>query len=259
MLIAVTREVSPAIGRCELTFVDRLPIDYQLACTQHRAYEQALKRLGCELLTLPAADDMPDCVFIEDTAVVLDELAVITRPGAASRRTERVLTALALNDHRRLETIESPGTLDGGDVLRIGRTLWVGTAGRSNWAGIGQLRTIVEEFGYEVRPVELRDCLHLKSAVTQVAPETLLVNPAWVDPRLFGPLQVVRVDESEAHAANALRVGQGLLMPASFPRTRARLEARGLAVTAVDVSELQKAEGAVTCCSLVFESPDEAA
>ena len=259
MLVAITREVSPAIGRCELTFADRLPIDYPRACAQHRAYEQALKRLGCELLTLPPADDLPDCVFIEDTAVVLDELAVITRPGAASRRPERVTTALALNDHRRLETIETPGTLDGGDVLRIGRTLWVGTAGRSNWAGIGQLRAIVAEFGYDVRPVELRDCLHLKSAVTQVAAETLLVNPAWVDPHVFGVPRLVCVDETEPHAANVLRVGPSLLMPAAFPRTRARLEAQGLTVVAVDVSELQKAEGAVTCCSLIFESPDEAA
>ncbi|MHB8079119.1 MAG: dimethylarginine dimethylaminohydrolase family protein [Candidatus Krumholzibacteriia bacterium] len=253
-LTAVTRDVSPALARCELTHLPRVDIDVARAHAQHQAYCAALTALGCRLIALQAEPDLPDSVFVEDTAVVLDELAVIARPGAASRRPECLSIAIVLSDHRPLVTLEKPATLDGGDVLLVGRTVWVGLSGRSNWSAVGQLRAIVGRHGYEVRPVELEGCLHLKSAVTLVAPDTVLLNPAWVDAQIFSGLDIVNVDPGEPHAANALRVGSGLIYPANFPRTRARLEARGLAVHPVDVSELQKAEGAVTCCSLVFRS-----
>lgn len=253
-LIAVTRDVSPALGNCELTHLPRVGIDVARAHRQHQAYLETLTGLGCRLIELEAEPDLPDSVFVEDTAVVLDELAVIARPGAASRRPECLSIAIVLSDHRPLVTLEKPATLDGGDVLLVGRTVWVGLSGRSNWSAVGQLRALVGRHGYEVRPVELDGCLHLKSAVTLVDPETVLLNPAWVEARIFGGLDVVHVDPGEPHAANTLRVGAGLIHPANFPRTRARLEARGLVVHPVDVSELQKAEGAVTCCSLVFRS-----
>lgn len=256
-LTALTRDVSPALARCELTHLPRVEIDVDRARAQHRAYLEALTALGCRLIGLQAEPDLPDSVFVEDTAIVLDELAVIARPGAASRRPECLSIAIVLSDHRPLVTLEKPATLDGGDVMLTGRTLWVGLSGRSNWSAVGQLRAIVGRHGYEVRPVELDGCLHLKSAVTPVGPETVLLNPAWVDAQVFGGFDVVTVDPGEPHAANALRVGPGLIHAASFPRTRARLEARGLAVHPVDVSELQKAEGAVTCCSLVFRSTAE--
>lgn len=251
-LVAVTRDVSPALAACELTHLPRVPIDVTRAAAQHRAYADLLARLGCRLIGLQAEPDLPDSVFVEDTAVVLDEVAVITRPGAPSRRAECLSIAIVLSDHRPLVKLEQPAALDGGDVLLAGRTLWVGLSGRTNWTALGQLREIVRRHGYEVRPAELSGCLHLKSAATLVAPDTVLVNPRWVDAGLFAGYDVVEVDPAEPHAANALRVGAGVVHPACFPRTRARLEARGLAVHPVDVAELQKAEGAVTCCSLVF-------
>lgn len=254
--IAITRDVSSSLGRCELSFLSRAEIDVTLAAAQHRAYRQALQSLGCRVLELPAQDALPDAVFVEDMAVVLDEVAVMTRPGAESRRAEGASVAEALARHRPLRTIDAPGTLDGGDVLRVGRRLYVGQSARSNAAGAAQLHERISKFGYEVQPVPIRGCLHLKSAVTQVAEDTLLVQPAWVDPAAFAGFRLIEVDPEEAHAANALWVGGGVVYPACFPRTQRRLEAAGISVTSVDVSELQKAEGAVTCCSLVLrEAP----
>jgi dimethylargininase len=250
-LLALTRDISPAIEHCELTHVERMTIDLAQARSEHEAYEAALRDLGCDVRRLPAGADMPDSVFIEDTALVLDELAVITRPGAESRRAEGDSVATVLAAFRPLLSIEA-GTLDGGDVLRVGRSVYVGEGARSNAEGIAQLRDILAQFRYSVQAVPTRDCLHLKSAVTQVAEDTLLVNPAWVDVAVFPDYRLIEIDPAEQHAANALRIGDGVLYPSCFPRTRQRLEAVGIAVTAVDVSELQKAEGAVTCCSLVF-------
>ena len=157
-----------------------------------------------------------------------------------------------LAQHRPLMAIEEPGTLDGGDVLRIGRDIYVGESARSNGAGIAQLRELLAPFGYRVHGVATRQCLHLKSAVTAVADDTLLINPAWVDTAPFAAYRLIEIDPGEEHAANTLRVGRGVIQPDCFPRTRQRLQDAGIAVTVVDVSELQKAEGAVTCCSLVF-------
>lgn len=254
MWLAITRDVSPTLGDCELSYVDREPIDVELAVAQHNLYRQALEALGCEVHSLPAEPGLPDSVFVEDVAIVLDEVAVMTRPGAPSRRGEVASVAESLGGWRPLLAIESPGTLDGGDVLRLGRTLYVGESARSNPAGIAQLRERLAPHGYAVRGVPTRGCLHLKSAVTQLDDDTVLLQPAWVERERFADFRVVEVDPAEPHAANVARIGDALLMPASFPRTRQRLLDAGFAVTVVDVSELQKAEGAVTCCSLVFRA-----
>jgi dimethylargininase len=251
-LIAITRDVSSSLGGCELSYLSRSAIDVTLAAAQHHAYRQALQSLGCRVLALPAEDAMPDAVFVEDVAVVLDEVAILTRPGAESRRAEGASVANVLARHRPLRALDAPGTLDGGDVLCVGRTLYAGQSARSNAEGVAQLRERVSGFGYKVQPVPIRGCLHLKSAVTQVADGTLLVQPAWVDPAAFPGLRLIEVDPGEEHAANALWAGGGVLYPSCFPRTQRRLEEAGIAVTPVDVSELQKAEGAVTCCSLVL-------
>ena len=254
MQIAITRGVSARIGACELTHLARQPIDAGRAREQHRAYEDALSRLGCRVETLPAVDELPDSVFVEDVAVVLDEIAVVTRPGAESRRPEADAVAMALAAHRRVTFIHAPGTLDGGDVLRLGRRIFAGRSGRSTESGIGQLRAVAWPYGYSVTAVDVRGCLHLKSAITEVAPGMVLVNPAWVDRAAFGGVSVIDVDPREAFAANGLLVGDRLIYPTSFPETRRRLENAGIVVEPVDVSELQKAEGAVTCCSLVFSA-----
>ena len=252
-LIALTREVSPSLLECELTHLGRAPIDIGLAREQHRAYEQALRDLGCRVERLPAEPGLPDAVFVEDTAVVVPELGVVTRPGAASRRPETESMAAALARYRRLALVDPPGTLDGGDVLRVGRRLFVGRSSRSNESGVSSLRQALAPFGYTVSSVGLEGCLHLKSAVSEVAPGILLVNPAWVDPGAFEAAELVEIDPQEPHAANVLRVGDRVLAAAAFPRTRARLEAQGIAVVSVDMSELAKAEGAVTCCSVLLE------
>lgn len=258
MLIAITRDVSPDLGGCELSFVPRMPIDPARAVAQHHGYQQALTALGCHVVSLAAEPNLPDAVFVEDVAVVFNEVAVMTRPGAVSRRAEGASVAQLLACYRPLLAIEAPGTLDGGDVLRIGRNVYVGESARSNASGIGQLRDLLAGHDYRVQGVPIRDCLHLKSAVTQAADGVVLLQPEWVDRAAFAGLRIIEVDPDEPHAANVLRIGDGVVMPACFPRTRQRLADAGIAVTAVDVSELQKAEGAVTCCSLVFGGPGDA-
>ena len=252
MRIAFTREVSESIADCQLTHLSRAPIDLARARHQHRAYESALESLGCRIQRLPAAHDLPDAVFVEDLAVVLPELVILARPGAASRRPELRTVEPALDGMRPLARIEPPGTLEGGDVLVVGRTLYVGRSARSNQEGIEQLVRHTAPFGYLVRPVPIDRCLHLKSAVTQVRDDLLLIQPAWVDARRFAPLSVLEVDPSEEYAANALRLDDAVVHPAAFSRTRARLEAGGVRVVAVDLSELALAEGGVTCCSLIL-------
>jgi len=253
-LLAITRAVSSSLAGCELSFVSRTPIDIDLAITQHRAYQDALRALGCRVLELPAIEAMPDAVFVEDVALVLDEVAVMTRPGAPSRRGEGASVAAVLAELRPLLRMEAPATIDGGDVLRLGREIHVGQSARSNAGGIEQLRTLLAPFGYRVQGVATRDCLHLKSAVTQVAPDALLLQPEWVDREVFDGWRIIEIDPDEPHAANALRIGDGarVIHPGCFPRTGQRLRDAGIDVTTVDVSELQKAEGAVTCCSLVL-------
>ncbi len=255
MLTAITREVSSSIAHCELTHLSREPIDLERARLQHRAYEQALSGLGCEVVSLAEQPELPDAVFVEDIAIALDECAIITRPGVESRRPEIDSIASRLGEYRQLYDIEAPGTLDGGDVLRVGRTIYVGLSGRTNPAAVDQLSGLAAPYGYIVRAVPVRGCLHLKSAVTQVAENTLLANPNWVERGSFSSaMDWLEVDPAEAYAANALLIGGSIIYPASFPRTQKRLEALGIPIHGVDVSELQKAEGAVTCCSLVFEA-----
>ncbi len=252
MRIALTRAVSPTIGQCELTHMERQPIDVALAQAQHDQYEAALTALGYQLVQLPAEPTLPDSVFVEDAAVVLDELAIITRPGADSRKLETVSIAKALEPYRTLHPIVAPGQVDGGDVLGVGKTLYVGLSSRSNQAAIDQMTAILKLFGYTVQGVQVTGFLHLKSAVTQVAEQTLLINPRWVDASIFGDVEIIEIDPTEAYAANTLRLGETVLYPNSYPRTRQKLEQHGIAVRAVDVAELIKAEGAVTCCSLIF-------
>lgn len=255
MMLALVRDLSPSIVRCELSHLAREPIDLKRATAQHLRYVSTLHALGCDIDYLPAEPDLPDAVFVEDTAVVLDELAIITRPGAESRRAETATTAEVLALHRPLQFIRPPGTLDGGDVLKVGRTVYVGRTPRSNPSGIQQLATLLEPAGYDVRPLPVTGCLHLKSAVTALTDNLLLVNPAWVDPSGFSsafPISFILVDPTEPFAANALPIGNTIIHPEEFPRTRERMEAQGLAVEPIPVSELAKAEGGVTCCSLLL-------
>jgi dimethylargininase len=252
-VIALTRAVSPNLDQCELTHAERQPIDVGRARAQHEAYEAALSELGCVIERVAPAPGFPDAVFVEDTAIVVPEVAVLARPGAVSRRGEVPSVAEALARHRAIERIEAPGTLDGGDVLRLGRQIWVGASERTNAEGAAQLRATLEPHGYRVRQVRVAGCLHLKTAVSAAADDTLLIHPEWVDRTEFGAVRLIQVDPAEPNAANVLRVGDTVVIPASHPRTRARLEQHRIPTRVVEVSELAKAEAGVTCCSILID------
>lgn len=252
-MIALTRPVSATLADCELTHLERVVIDVERAAMQHDVYEAVLRSLGAGVVTVSAAPAHADAVFIEDTAIVLDDVAVITRPGAASRRGELDAVAAALATYRPLLTMTAPATLDGGDVVRMARTLYVGRSGRTNAAGIEQLRRLVGPYDYRVIGVDFSGCLHLKSAATAIGDDVLLFNSEWVSAAAFPGCDAMTIDASEPHGANALQIGDDLIYSSQYPRTGALLEGRGFRLALVDVSELAKAEGAVTCCSLIVD------
>jgi dimethylargininase len=255
-LLALTRDVSPRLAECELTHLSRTGLDVERARAEHRGYERALTELGAVVRRLPPLDDAPDGVFVEDTAVVLDEVAVLARPGAGSRRGEVDSVASALAPLRPLRRLRAPATLDGGDVLRMGRVLYVGRSSRTNAEGRRQLAEMLTEPGYEVREVDLRGCLHLKSAVTALDHRTVLLDPRCVDPLDFSPHAVVETPPEELRAANVLRIGSDILLPRHLPATAERLEARGWSLRRVAMDELTRAEAGVTCCSLLLDVSD---
>lgn len=254
MNIAITRQVSPAINQCELTHIPRQPINYERACVQHKQYEDALHNLGVDVISLGAQPDLPDSVFVEDVALVLDECAVMLNPGADSRRPEVASVEQALTPYRDIYRIQPPATVDGGDILQVGKTIYVGLSSRSTEGAITQLKSILEPHRYEVRGVRVTGCLHLKSAVTKVGENTLLINPEWVSKEHFPEMDFIEVDPSEPYAANAVLVDKTVIYPSAFPRTREKLKKTGIQLTVVEADELAKAEGALTCCSLLFQA-----
>src|SRR2546423_6810583 len=252
-VIAFVRQVAPSLARCELTHLARAPMDVTQAQGQRAQYVAALTALGCRIEWLPPLAAHPDGVFVEDTAVLVAEIALITRPGAAARRDEVESVAAALARHVPVRRVPEPACLEGGDVLRIGRTLYVGASGRTNRAGVAQLEEALRPFGYAVREVALRGCLHLKSACTFIPPDVLLANPSWVDPSAFDVGVVIAVDPHEPFAANTLTLRGLTLVSSVYPCTQRALEAAGIVTRAVEVSELHKAEAALTCMSLLLE------
>ena len=252
-LTAIVREVSPSINDCELSFHARDPIDVARAMAQHRAYQDCLTELGVRVISLPAESALPDAVFVEDPAVVVDEVSVISNMGAPSRRPEINSLAKVLSRYRRLKYLAEPATLDGGDVLRIDRAVFVGLSRRTNRYGITQLTDALGSYGYQVQPVEVRGCLHLKSACSYVGNNIVLVNRSWINVEPLYDFALLDVPNEEPAAANALLLNGVVIMPASFPRSRELLENRAIRVRPIDVSELQKAEAGVTCCSLIFD------
>ena len=255
-LTAITREVSPSINNCELSFHARQPIDVAKAIAQHKAYQNCLAELGLRIVSLPAELELPDAVFVEDAAVVLDEVAVISIMGAPSRRPEAHSLVDTLSRYRPIKFLAEPATLDGGDVLRAGRTVFVGLSKRTNREGIEQLRDILRAYDYRVQPVEVTGCLHLKSACSHIGNNTVLVNRSLIDAEPLHGFELIDVPDEEPGAANALLVNDVIIMPVSFPKTRALLEGRGFRVRTIDLSELQKAEAGVTCTSIIFNDND---
>lgn len=249
-LRAFTRAVSPKLAECELTHLERTPIDADRAVAQHGAYEAELKRAGYELIRLPDLPHHPDGVFVEDTALLLGGHAVILRPGVESRAAETESTTAGLADHFEIHRVTS-GHVDGGDVLRIGNRLYVGLSTRSDAEGVADLRKIVAPLGFEVVSAQLRDCLHLKTGATLASESLLLYAPLSIDPAQFADVEPFAVDANEPSAANCLRLADRIILPVDATRTASRLRDRGLNVVQVDVSELQKAEAGLTCMSLI--------
>ena len=253
MVIAITREVSSRFNECEITHINRTPIDLNIARAQHQEYVYTLAKIGCQVIELPEQPDLPDSVFVEDTAFILPEVAVITRPGADSRKPETETIIQALSSHRPLVHVTAPATIDGGDVLVLGKNIYIGLSTRSTPEAISQLLGLLDNYGYKAIGVELKNCLHLKTAITRVDENTLLINKNWVDAAYFMNYELLEVDPSEPFAANCLPVIDTVIYPATFPRTQEKLTQKGFNVVNVNLDELAKAEGAVTCCSLIIE------
>lgn len=252
-IFAVVRAVPAAYVRC-LREHD-VAVDPARAREQHAGYVAALVAAGVEVLQLASDEALPDCCFVEDTAVVLGEHALVTCPGAPSRRGETGAIAAALASRRALQTMTGGATLDGGDVLRAGPLLWVGLSRRSNADGAAALARLAEQEGLEVRGVPLAAGLHLKSAVTLVDERTVVLHAGAVDPAGFlaAGLEVIAVDEPAG--ANVLALGARVLVSAAAPATADRLARRGVDVHVVDVSEFHKGDGALTCLSLRLAAP----
>ena len=250
--VAITHAPPESLEQGERSFVERDPIDMAKARAQHAAYCELLAALGCEVTVLDVNTGHADAVFVEDTAVILDEVAILASPGAESRRGEVGGIAAALEAHRSLERIELPATLDGGDVVVTGRVILVGKSARTNAGGAAAMAAIVRPHGYVVRRVGMHDCLHLKSACCALPDGRLLVNPAWLDLKDLAGFTIVEIDPAEPFAADVLVIGRSVVSAAAHPKTAALVGVLGFDSRTVELSEFAKAEGGVTCLSLVF-------
>jgi dimethylargininase len=256
ILVALTRGVSPRIAECELTFIDRQLINYPRAVEQHSQYQQLLRNLGAKVIELPSDEHCPDCCFLEDTALVLDEVAVVTRPGSEARRREVEGVASAIRKFRDVLRIDALGTLEAGDVLRLGRKLFVGISTRTNQKGIEMLRGVIQAYGYEVAGVPMKKALHLKSVCTALDDNTVLADKRYFDPAEFSKYKVIEVPAEESMAANVLRINGVVCMHAGFHRTVDLLRNKGFDIRTLDISEFLKAEAGLTCMSIILYACD---
>lgn len=248
---AITRTPSAELSR-GLTTANLGPPEYGKALSQHEQYVELLTRLGLKVEVLAPAEEFPDAHFVEDTAVVFPELALITRPGAPSRQGEAELMAAVLANYRKVVHIDPPGTLDGGDVLTIGRNVFVGLTDRTDRAGFNQLSKILTPLNYNCQAIPVSAGLHLKSSVNYIGNDTILVTSELAGNRAWEAYHKIIVDPQEQYAANTLWVNDNLLVPARFPRTTAKIKTLGLPVHELEITEMQKMDGGLTCLSLRF-------
>jgi dimethylargininase len=250
MNYAILRRPSAHMESGERTHMDRAAIDPALALSQHQAYAQALEAAGFALEILDADNALADCAFVEDMALILPEAAILLRPGAVSRQAEREAVAAALPKDRPVLTLAA-GRMDGGDILVIGKTIYAGLSTRTDADGHAALASLTESYGYSVVPIPVPGALHLKTAVTALDEQTVLLNPDWISETPFTHLRRILVDPSEPFGANTLSLGGKTLVQASTPKTAARIEAAGFKTLALDISEFAKAEAGLTCLSLI--------
>ena len=250
-IVAITRRPGPEMAEAaELTHMARQPIDMTHADAQHAAYRAALAAAGLAVTDLPPLDGHADAAFVEDVALLFPELVVVTRPGAVSRQAEVAALAPHLPADRPRAVIAAPATIDGGDVLVIGRDVFVGLSSRTNRDAVAQLTALLAMHGYRLTAVAVPGALHLKTAATALADDLVLLNPAWVSADAFGR-RWLAVDPAEPFGANTLHAGGQIFHAAASPRTRARIAAQGLAVTPLEIGEFAKAEAGLTCLSLL--------
>ena len=250
-MLALTHVPSPNIQQCQLTYVDHTSIDYELACRQHSEYCRTLEGLAISVRRLDVNLNYPDSTFVEDVAIVLDEVAILNSMGSTSRRGEPAGIWKELGSLRAVVRIDPPATIEGGDVLRVGRTLLVGLSSRTNRAGANALAQIVEPRGYQVVLVGVRGCLHLKTACTALPSGQLLVNPAWLDMQALNAFRTQTIPLDEPWSANTLPILDRVLLPKSHVRTDQLIRRLGFETERVDISEFAKAEGGVTCLSIL--------
>jgi dimethylargininase len=249
---AIIRRPSRDMAQGERTHLNRVPIDHAVAVAQHVAYGDALAAAGLDVTILPALDGYPDCSFVEDTALILPEIAVALAPGAVSRRGEVATVAAHFPADRPTAQIPPSATIDGGDILVVRNHVFVGLSSRTTEPGVAALGELLNPFGYRVTGVRLGDALHLKTAVTALSDDLLLYNPDWVDAALFAGLEALAIDPREPFAANILRLPDCVLSQSAHPRTTDIVTRAGFAVRVVDMSELAKAEAGLTCSSLII-------
>ena len=249
---AITRGVSPNITACELTYCPRQEIDFGKAVEQLDRYCDLLRKWGVELLTLPGSAAYPDCCFVQDTAVLLDEVCVIANMGAASRGGEVSDVERMVSAFRPVKRIVPPASLDGGDVVQIGKRVFVGHSKRTNARGIAALSNIVEPLGYAVVPVKVDGGLHLTTGCGLINDETVLLNPRWIDATAFKGLRQLHVPEDEPWAANTIRIKDFVCLEEGASRTAEMIRPYAPNIETLDISEFRKAEGSLSCLSLIF-------
>ncbi len=252
MKYALTRGIPSSFDQCIKPENDPQPIDVALARQQHQCYREILSELGRTVLLLPPDDELPDCPFVEDTAVVVGNKAFITHPGAVSRRGETAATAEILGHFLELTRMKPPATLDGGDVLRVGTTIFVGRTERTNDAGI---QTLAEWAGpsHTVIPVELMGALHLKSIVNALSDDLVVISGDGIDPAVFSGYKILKAPKEEAPHLSFLPLGDRVLLPLDCPETGRMFQEEGFTLIPLDVSEIRKAQAGLTCMSVLFE------
>ncbi|ATB68527.1 NG,NG-dimethylarginine dimethylaminohydrolase 1 [Sulfurospirillum diekertiae] len=256
MLLAITHLPSPKLQECELTFLESQAIDIEKARIEHKNYCAMLERCGAKVIVLNDNIACPDSVFVEDPIIVFDEVAVLTSMGVESRRAESASMEKVFSKYRKIERIELPAKIEGGDVLKIGKKIFVGESARTNKEGIQALEAIIKPFGYEVIPVKVTGCLHLKTGVTALDETTVLINSNWVDATAFDGFSKVEAPAIEPFGANVLKLGEIICMNEAFPKSIALVKSLGYKVETTNISEFVKAEAGLTCMSVPFTCKD---
>ncbi len=255
MTVAFVRSPDASIGLCELTHLVRTEINFTLLKQQHNDYVEFLTKSKVEVHYLPHLNGSSDGVFVEDTSLVLDEVAIICHPGAESRKHEIQSVHEALKQYRNdISFITAPGTADGGDLLKIEKTIYIGDSTRTNKEAFHQFSSLLRHYGYEVKLIPVKDCLHLKTGVCYLGSDTVLINSKWIDPSLFQNLRVIEVDQNEPFAANAICIGNKIIHSSGNPKTKDKLISAGFEVESLCITELSKAEAGLTCLSLIFRN-----